>query len=108
MKKHELKDILSELIKLKFSAFLTLHISLPFHKNNIKSLIFYCIEVYKDLLCKLFHQELEDIKMYLLKANLITYIEYPKESLKKKQVTVQGHKIQNQYTKFNCNCISIY
>ena len=63
MKKHELKDILSELIKLKFSAFLTLHISLPFHKNNIKSLIFYCIEVYKDLLCKLFHQELEDIKM---------------------------------------------
>lgn len=64
MKKHELKDILSELIKLKFSAFLTLHISLPFHKNNIKSLIFYCIEVYKDLLCKLFHQELEDIKMF--------------------------------------------
>lgn len=46
--------------------------------------------------------------MYLLKANLISYIEYPKESLKKKQVTVQGHKIQNQYTKFNCNCISIY
>lgn len=61
MKKHELKDILSELIKLKFSAFL---ISLPFHKNNIKSLMFYCIEVYKDLLCKLFHQELEDIKMF--------------------------------------------
>lgn len=64
MKKHELKDILSELIKLKFSAFLTLHISLPFHKNNIKSLIFYLIKVYKDLLYKLFHQELEDIKMF--------------------------------------------
>lgn len=49
--------------------------------------------------------------MYLLKANLIGYIDYPKESLKKpliKQVTVQGHRIQSQYTKFNCNCISIY
>lgn len=46
--------------------------------------------------------------MYLLKANLISYTEYPKESLKKSlinQVTVQGHRIQNQYTKFNCNCI---
>lgn len=64
MKKHELKDVLSELIKLKFSAFLTLHVSLPFHKNNIKSLIFYLIKVYKDLLHKLSHQELEDIKMF--------------------------------------------
>lgn len=38
--------------------------------------------------------------MYLLKANLIGYIEYPKESLKKpliKQVTVQGHRIQLEW-----------
>lgn len=64
IKKHELKEILSELIKLKFSAFLTLHISLPFHKSNTKFLIFYLTEAYKDLLYKLFHQELEDIKMF--------------------------------------------